>query len=168
MTLTPPLSPLSKLPLPRPPARTWALMTISSPSAKHQPCPTKHSSQLYRGIPMLLATASASCGERATSPFGTPMPYCKAVSPNPLHKAQQHLHSSAASPKGTHGSKARASAVPTSFSMGSCPVYSLLATALLGITQKHSTYHCRPRSSGQWPTTSNLEHNAGNDGAIAW
>lgn len=31
--------------------------------------------QLYPDIPMLLATASASCGELATSPFGTPMPY---------------------------------------------------------------------------------------------
>lgn len=132
MTLTPPLSPLSKVPLPRPPARTWALMTISSPSAKHQPCPMKQSSQLDPGIPMLLATASASCGERATSPFGTPMPYCEAVNPNPLDKAQQHLHSSAASPKGTHGSKARASAVPTSFSMGSCPIYGLVSYCASG------------------------------------
>lgn len=33
MTLTPPFKPLSKEPFPRPPARTWALMTISSPPA---------------------------------------------------------------------------------------------------------------------------------------
>ena len=36
MTLTPPFSPLSNVPLPRPPARTCALITISSPPGKSQ------------------------------------------------------------------------------------------------------------------------------------
>src|SRR5213592_156437 len=36
ITRTPPFKPLSKVPFPRPPARTWALMTISSPPSGRQ------------------------------------------------------------------------------------------------------------------------------------
>jgi hypothetical protein len=47
---------LSKLPLPRPPASTWALMTMSS-------------------VPICLATASASAAVDALAPLGRSMPY---------------------------------------------------------------------------------------------
>ena len=36
MTRTPPFRPLSNVPLPLPPASTWALMTISSPPSPDQ------------------------------------------------------------------------------------------------------------------------------------
>ena len=74
MTLTPPFQPLSKVPFPRPPARTWALITMSSPPVISQ-YQVQVLLSIQRNTPIFLATTSASAADRATSPLGTPMPY---------------------------------------------------------------------------------------------
>lgn len=80
MTRTPPLRPLSKVPFPRPPARTCALMTMSSPAIDGQQL---LAAMRLHGAPISFATASASSADFATDPFGTPIPYYSTIKTMP-------------------------------------------------------------------------------------
>lgn len=73
---TPPWKPLSNLPLPLPPASTWAFIT-----SLFRPFGTKCQDQSHNwgieNLPNVFATSYASCGDLAGILFGVGIPYCQ-------------------------------------------------------------------------------------------